>query len=277
MNLVNVVATRSTCVRRKVGCVLVDWHKNVVATGYNGVPRGTDHCIDCPCPGAQSKSGTNLDMCRSIHAEANALMQCSNVNDARTAYVTASPCVHCARMLLNSGVKHVIYGVEYPHPEAFFEWQGTGRLWTCKTLKPMVVGEAPGGKKNARSGDSTLAGAVGSGLRLRNLSGLTHDEWVSGWVRINLCRNEWDPRKAQEKADYLRRDMFRGRPAIVLLGAKVARAFGYEFKPFCSIVVAGTTVYTIPHPSGLCRYWNDPDYVKMGEDVMGGITREWVL
>jgi deoxycytidylate deaminase len=76
LKMANLASERATCKRRKVGCILVNSKKHVIATGYNGVAAGQEHCIDNPCEGAQLKSGEGLDKCEAIHAEQNALLQC---------------------------------------------------------------------------------------------------------------------------------------------------------------------------------------------------------
>lgn len=128
------VATRGTCARRKVGCVLVNSRNHVLATGYNGVPRGRAHCIDHPCPGANLPSGTGLDVCEAIHAEANALLQCRDVFDIDTVYCTASPCVSCTKLLLNTSATYIIFSEPYPHSAAQELWENSGknRLWLKK-------------------------------------------------------------------------------------------------------------------------------------------------
>lgn len=123
-------STRSTCARRAVGCVLVNKEYHVLATGYNGVCRGATHCIDKPCPGAMMPSGTGLDVCEAIHAEENALLQCKDISDIFIAYVTASPCIKCVRLLANTGVKHIVFKEEYPHPEAHSVAIKAGITWT---------------------------------------------------------------------------------------------------------------------------------------------------
>ena len=94
------VSERGTCVRRKVGCILVNKKNHVLATGYNGNPSGFMHCLDNPCKGANSKSGKDLDKCEAIHAEQNALLQCKDVYDIDTIYCTVSPCIHCVKSVL---------------------------------------------------------------------------------------------------------------------------------------------------------------------------------
>jgi len=112
------VAQRATCARRQVGCVLVNEQGHVMATGYNGVCHGAVHCIDVPCPGAKFPSGQGLHLCEAIHAEQNALLQCRDINEIHTAYVTSSPCIHCVRLLCNTGVKRVVFSEVYPHAES---------------------------------------------------------------------------------------------------------------------------------------------------------------
>jgi len=116
------VSERGTCARRKVGCVLVNSKNHVLATGYNGVASGQEHCIDKPCKGAEFKSGEGLDICRAIHAEQNALLQCKDVYDIETIYCTVSPCIHCIKLLLNTSVKHVVFGEKYTDCEALGDY-----------------------------------------------------------------------------------------------------------------------------------------------------------
>jgi dCMP deaminase len=121
------VSRRATCARRSVGCVLVSSRGHVLATGYNGTPSGSDHCIDSPCPGASYPSGTGLERCEAVHAEQNALLQCRNVFEIETAYVTAMPCMTCIKLLLNTSCKRIIYIEDYPHAEAKDLWIRNGR------------------------------------------------------------------------------------------------------------------------------------------------------
>lgn len=115
MQVARVMSYRSTCARRRVGCVLVNDMNHVVATGYNGVAAGQPHCIEKNCPGAQAPSGQGLDMCEAIHAEANALLQCGNVYDISAAYCTTAPCVHCVKLLMNTGCMNIYFKEDYPH------------------------------------------------------------------------------------------------------------------------------------------------------------------
>ncbi len=112
LQMAELVAERSTCRRRKVGCVLVDSNNHVVATGYNGVPTHFPHCLDEPCEGATAPSGESLEKCLAVHAEQNALLQLRS-NDILTAYLTVTPCITCAKMLANSSVKRIVANREY--------------------------------------------------------------------------------------------------------------------------------------------------------------------
>lgn len=152
MRIAETVATRSTCLRRAVGCVLVDSQNRVLSTGYNGVARGQPHCNELPesrecdpatghhlyphaCPGATAPSGSDLDRCEAIHAEQNALVQCRDVDAAATAYVTTCPCPSCFKLLLSSGVRRVVYRDPYPGSDGWLEiWAAAGR--TAERLPP---------------------------------------------------------------------------------------------------------------------------------------------
>ena len=109
------VATRSTCIRRQVGCVLIDNNNNILATGYNGVVRGQPHCNEGhPCPGAYSASGKDLDLCYAIHAEQNALIQCRDLTKVYACFCTTAPCVMCTKLFLNTTLTRMIYVESYP-------------------------------------------------------------------------------------------------------------------------------------------------------------------
>lgn len=132
MHMAHLVAGQSTCARRAVGCVVVDARNRVLATGFNGVPPGVDHCYDNNpgvdvkvCDGALAPSGTKLDSCKANHAESNALIQCSRPDDAVACYLTCSPCMSCIKMLMCTGIAHLYFGEEYPHQEAKDLWLST--------------------------------------------------------------------------------------------------------------------------------------------------------
>lgn len=117
MQIAHLVKTRATCPRRQVGAVLVK-DRRILATGYNGSPRGLEHC---PAEGQRHdwpegcmKAGHCI---RSLHAEQNALLQAAMIGTPcqdSTMYVTCQPCNTCAKMIINAGVTSVIYEGEYP-------------------------------------------------------------------------------------------------------------------------------------------------------------------
>lgn len=130
LEVAQVLARRGTCPRRQVGAVLVDCFNRILSTGYNGAPRGEPHCTtNASCPGAFQRSGAGLDLCEAVHAEANALLSCSDITRARTIYATVSPCAGCVKLLLNTGVTRVYFLEEYPHEHARERWVRAGRLW----------------------------------------------------------------------------------------------------------------------------------------------------
>lgn len=118
MQITRQVADRSTCNRAKVGAVIVR-DKSILATGYNGAPAGLPHCTDVGCLIYESKtpSGEIEQNCfRTIHAEINAIAQAarngSSIRDAHI-YVTHTPCIHCFKVVINTGIKRVLYERPY--------------------------------------------------------------------------------------------------------------------------------------------------------------------
>ena len=110
MNIAREVAQRSTCTRAQVGAVIVK-EKRILTTGYNGSPRGLPHCSEVGCL-------MENDHCvRTLHAEQNAIIQAAvfgvSITDS-TLYCTSTPCVVCVKMLINAGVKEIIYSGDYP-------------------------------------------------------------------------------------------------------------------------------------------------------------------
>lgn len=117
IDITRLVATRSTCLRRSVGAILVK-ERNILATGYNGVPSGISHCEETGCLREQMKvpSGERHELCRGLHAEQNAIIQAARhgVNiDGATLYCTTMPCVICTKMLINAGIKRVVFSEGY--------------------------------------------------------------------------------------------------------------------------------------------------------------------
>ncbi|HOX08197.1 MAG TPA: cytidine/deoxycytidylate deaminase family protein [Planctomycetota bacterium] len=112
------VAERSTCMRRHVGAVLVR-DKRMLATGYNGAPRGVRHCLETGCLREKLgiPSGQRHELCRGVHAEMNTFLQAALHGvavEGASLYCTSTPCSLCAKMLINAGVKRVVYLGEYP-------------------------------------------------------------------------------------------------------------------------------------------------------------------
>jgi dCMP deaminase len=125
-----VLASRSTCARRAVGCVLTDQRGLILATGYNGVARGQLHCLSgVLCESAGAPSGTNLDGCAAVHAEQNAVLMLANADAVRTCYTTASPCTSCVKLLLNTSCQRIVFLNKYGDQKGAELWTRTGRLW----------------------------------------------------------------------------------------------------------------------------------------------------
>jgi dCMP deaminase len=117
MNIAEDVAKRSTCTRRQIGAVIVNSEtKEIVATGYNGNPRGQAHCskIGCIRDTLKIPSGEKSEVCTAVHAEQNALMQAGTGSRGATMYCLIMPCNTCAKMIVNAGIKRVVYRDEYP-------------------------------------------------------------------------------------------------------------------------------------------------------------------
>ncbi|MFP3869884.1 MAG: deoxycytidylate deaminase [Syntrophobacteria bacterium] len=118
MEITALVARRSTCCRRRVGAVLVK-DKRILATGYNGAPSGLPHCLDVGCLREKNgiPSGERHELCRGLHAEQNVIIQAASHGipiQGATLYCTTSPCVICAKMIINAGIVAVYYQEGYP-------------------------------------------------------------------------------------------------------------------------------------------------------------------
>lgn len=117
MEMANLASKRSTCLRRKVGAVIVK-DKRVLSTGYNGAPKGLTHCIEVGCIREQQNinSGERHELCRGVHAEQNAIIQAAlfgvSIKNA-TVYLSNFPCSLCSKMLINSDIKEIIYDGDY--------------------------------------------------------------------------------------------------------------------------------------------------------------------
>src|SRR3546814_1170368 len=106
-----------------------DWSSDVCSSDLAELDPKDPASYPNACSGAFSPSGTNLDGCEAIHAEQNALLQCKDVREIHTCYCTASPCVTCTKLLLNTGCMRVVFMEEYPHPAARDLWTRAGREW----------------------------------------------------------------------------------------------------------------------------------------------------
>jgi dCMP deaminase len=117
MSIARQVATRSTCLRRQVGCLIV-LEKRIVSTGYNGAPSGLPHCEEVGCIRESQGvvSGERHELCRGLHAEQNAIIQAAMHGTAvrgSTVFCTHKPCILCTKMLINSGVCKVYFAEGY--------------------------------------------------------------------------------------------------------------------------------------------------------------------
>jgi len=118
LEITRLVSTRSTCLRRQVGAIIVK-DKRILATGYNGAPKSLPHCLDVGCLREQKDipSGERHELCRGIHAEQNAIIQAatSGVNiEGSTLYCTHHPCSLCVKMIMNASIHTVYYQDGYP-------------------------------------------------------------------------------------------------------------------------------------------------------------------
>lgn len=153
-DMARLVASRATCVRRSVGCVLVDQKNRVLATGYNGPASGDDHCNEAgveirggirkivfphACASKDAKSGQSLDSCAAVHAEQNAILQCSDPDRVYRAYVTTFPCPSCAKLLLNTGCREIVFLDGYGDDAGYALWVKKGRVaWKYEGEPPMI-------------------------------------------------------------------------------------------------------------------------------------------
>ena len=118
LDIAEVVSERGTCLRRNYGAIIVK-NDEIISTGYVGAPRGRKNCTDigkCIRIEKQIPSGERYEICRSVHAEANAISkvaQSGNSSKDATLYVTASPCLECAKLIIQAGIKRVVYRDAY--------------------------------------------------------------------------------------------------------------------------------------------------------------------
>lgn len=118
MEITRVISKRSTCMKRNVGAVIVR-DKRLLSTGYNGAPKGLAHCekVGCIRKEMNIPSGQRHELCRGLHAEQNAIVQAAwdgvEIKNS-TLYCTHQPCVICAKMMINAGIKRVVFEGDYP-------------------------------------------------------------------------------------------------------------------------------------------------------------------
>lgn len=135
-----VLAARSTCARRAVGCVLTDKRGRIISTGYNGVARYEPHCLtEKKCAAFNAPSGTNLDACAAIHAEQNAIVTLRDPDAVETCYVTTSPCTSCVKLLMNTACQRIVFINEYADKNGRALWELSRRWDHYKLIKPINV------------------------------------------------------------------------------------------------------------------------------------------
>ena len=124
MNIAQVVSSRSNCITRQVGSIIIS-DKRIISTGYNGTPRGTRNCNEGGCKRCQERTeetaGAKLDECLCSHAEENAITQAAYHGisiKGSTLYTTFYPCLTCTKMIINSGIREVVFQSEYPVEES---------------------------------------------------------------------------------------------------------------------------------------------------------------
>lgn len=119
MGMAKLTSQRSTCLRRKVGAVIVK-DKHIIATGYNGAPRGLSHCAElggCLREELNVPSGQRHELCRALHAEQNAIIQAATLGqsiEGASIYITHQPCSICSKMIINAGIDRIIVDEGYP-------------------------------------------------------------------------------------------------------------------------------------------------------------------
>ncbi len=125
-----IMAGRSSCLRRQVGAVIVVNNREI-ASGYNGSVAGTPHCEEVGCKREELNipSGERQEICRAIHAEQNAILQCALtgvIPTGGTMYTTFQPCVTCAKLIANVGIRRIVYEGDYPDKLALIILQEAG-------------------------------------------------------------------------------------------------------------------------------------------------------
>ena len=123
MEIASLVSTRATCLRRKVGAIIVK-DRHILSTGYNGPPKGTPHCEEiggCMREKLNVPSGERMELSRAVHAEQNAIIQAEKLGiniEGSDMFVTNQPCFICAKMIINAGIKRIYIKEGYPDKSA---------------------------------------------------------------------------------------------------------------------------------------------------------------
>ena len=116
MKIAEVVSERSTCIKRKVGAVLIK-DSHILSTGYNGSPSGFNHCTPITCMRQDLKSGEKPELCKGVHAEINCIIQAAihgtSILGNTTLYGTHFPCMSCLKLIINAGIKNLVYKEDY--------------------------------------------------------------------------------------------------------------------------------------------------------------------
>jgi dCMP deaminase len=116
MKIAEVVKLRSTCIRRSVGAVLVK-DSHILSTGYNGAPSGFKHCTPETCMRINLETGEKPELCKGVHAEINCVIQAAihgtSIIGDTTLYTTTFPCMSCLKLLINAGIKRIVYKEPY--------------------------------------------------------------------------------------------------------------------------------------------------------------------
>jgi len=143
MNIARIVAHSNTsCIRRQFGAVLVRSDKSIISTGYNGAPAGVKSCGDrgfCYRDVNKIESGTRHEACYAVHAEQNAILFAAkhgSATDGAICYVTAKPCSVCLRILVQAGVKEIVYEADYPEA-----WEGYADIAANITMRKFTETE----------------------------------------------------------------------------------------------------------------------------------------
>ena len=117
VDLLSQIETWSSCLKRHVACIIMKDNR-ILTTGYNGAPAGVPSCVERnECIRYDSLSGQQLEHCWGVHAEQNAILQAAKLGislEGATLYCSCKPCSHCSKMIINSGVKRIVYRDDYP-------------------------------------------------------------------------------------------------------------------------------------------------------------------